>query len=1611
MRKRHLKGISFIQALIMIVSLFALFPATVLAEDIKANNRQILNFNSDWGFYRGDLDGAEAIDYDDEAFANVTVPHTMNLEKKHCTGSNSTYKGIGWYRRYFTVDPKNEGQNINIDFEGVMIDSDVYLNGEKVYTRNGGYVGFSVDISDKVKFGETNVLAVRVSNLDNPDTPPGKPENSMDFHYYGGIYRDVTMRITDNLYISDSLQADKTASGGVFVTYPEVSKEEASVNVKTHVQNDGAAAANTTVLSKLLDADGNVVAQAETAAKNIAAGGDFQFDQTFTVTNPNLWHPDHPYLYTIVSEVHNNGTLVDSTSTKAGIRTIKYDAQGFYINGEKLYLRGANRHQCYQTVGDAASNSMQARDAYQMKANGFNAVRAAHYPQDPAFLAACDEVGLLVIECQPGWQNFTNNQVFYDRTMRDIKEMIRRDRNHPSIVLWEASLNETHWSGARDWAKDAMKLSHEEFPGDQFYAAQDYGNNGDLYDVAYKVQDTQWSNNPNEWIDYDPTKPFFTREWGDYEGSSKALRRQGEKTANTQIITRQKYLNGNGYSDWGGLDASDRIGGHFLWSWNDYPRGSNSTTLGSGTVDLDRYEKYCYYWLQSMQPARHPSYGPVLFIASTYSETSDLNVNVFSNCDSVKLYQNNTLVQEITREDALKSVPNIAKKGGSPIFTFQLPEFIKGELRAEAILDGTVIRTHTVKTPEQATRFEVEIRDRGITPIADGSDLIPVYIKAVDDNGTIVPDYKGVVTVSVTGEGELVGKDIPRIKLEHQTLEAGIGFAFVRTSHTAGTIEVTATADDMTTSSSSTTTAPFTGTFVADGEHTPWVGGVEKLEGEILKNIAIGKPVTASSEQSGNIPSNITDDDEGTRWCASGGGLPQWVQIDLGKREGISGFQILWENSSSVYKYDIEVSDDGTTWTKAVDKSANESVNGTVDTQLIETVGRFIRLNITGISDGWASLYELRVIPKETTEDIEPGDIITDNAIKSITASTDSVAGRGTDKLRDGITEIGSGWLSSSKEFPQNVTVEFDKPQNLVGSRIYWEKDSSWYTYNLEVSTDGKSWTKAIEDQTIGGQHYKPETFTKVQENIKFARVNITNITAGGEVQIGMAELILYGSEYKEPEPEPIKEFEYASDLTWEAAHSDYASVTKDAAAYGGSLVLNTPEGPVTHRKGLSADTDSYIIYDITGKNYTRFEAYIGINANASKQGGEAIFKVYKNDVLSYTSPMKMRNDNCEFISIDLTGVTKLKLEAVWSRNQDNPEARYNTHVNWSDAKFYNPHPERILLQQAYDAEIALDRQENDFTVNSWNRYAAALNAAKDALASADDTQDFVTIRTELTAAAEALEEIQHNLRTETLAYVVEIAEQLKRDDALKNVVETVVNRFNAALEAGTTILADATSDRPSVTQEEIDNATAELLNVFTYLEFKGDKTDLNKVILLADGINQNLDRYLTAGKAEFIAAYNEAKELQSDGDALNEEITTVWKKLLTAMSNLRLKPSKDALKDLYAKAQSYDLNLLTDQSASQLRAALTKASAVIDNPEADAQQVREAQDALSDALSNIQLKTVAGTGSTATTLPTGTQTGSVKTSDHSTVGMALSVVIFSGLAVFAIKRRKKGNF
>ncbi|MFE7598664.1 discoidin domain-containing protein [Streptomyces sp. NPDC057494] len=1131
-----------------------------------SGGRRVLNFNTDWAFWREDAPGAEQPGHDDAAWAAVSLPHTMRLERKR-PSVYDVFAGIGWYRRYFRIDPEDRGRRLSVVFDGVQTDCAVYLNGEKLAEHAGGSMGFVVDVTEKVRPEGDNVLAVRVSNLDDPVTPPGKPRDQLGFLTFGGIYRGVTLRITDPVHVSDPLQEDTVAGGGVFVSYPQASATRATAQVKTHVRNRTATTAQVALSTVLYDAHGTEVARAK-ATTQVPGNGDHTFVQKLSVSRPQLWHPDRPYLYRLVSEVSKGGRLLDSVTTRTGIRRIGFKPDGFYLNGERIYLRGANIHQNYAYIGDAAPPSMKYREAQRLKLGGFNAVRAAHYPHDPAFLDACDELGLLVVACQPGWQNWNGDQTFVSRTYRDIAAMIRRDRNRPSVILWETSLNETHYP--QWWAKEANTVAHAEMPGDQLFTSADYGTWGAEYGVNYKVVNTDGS-------DPAPNVPFLTREWGDWESPTRTAREEGDRAMVGQVVTRQRYLGGDGYWDWGGLDADPRTGGYFLWVFEDY--GTNDTYQKSGVVDIDRYPKYGYHWLRAMQPADNPNHGgPTVFIASSYTAASSLDVMVFGNTDSVRLYQNGRLVGEQTRAQNAATAPDVAAKGGSPYFVFTLPAFAAGELRAEGYVNGGLVATHLVNTPRVAHHLEVITDEAGVTdtltgllatalgdateegrkaarqllapwrpgraaslveqvgklrrrplsdeeaqavrgyaqlldrvqPVADGSDLIPVYVKVVDEHGTLVADSSAPVTLHVTGAGSLVGAGIPRIAVQTQKVQGGIGYALIATGTQSGFVTLTATATGLEGGEYTVRTMPYTGTHVPAGTHRAWKD-ISTLESQGAQNLALFMPTTASSSENGNGPDNAVDGAGETKWVGNGQD-PAWWQVDLGSPSDIEQFQIAWETDRTSYKYRILTSDDAVTWATAVD-AADNTARVATSVHPVRTTARHVRVDILSAGDWWPSIREFRAVPPGGSGGVppaDPGPRITPDRIAKVTASSHA-AGFEPDKAFDGDITFGTGWSASSPAVPQALTVELTAAHDLDGVRIHWGKDSSWYTYDLQTSPDGATWTTVFSGLTRSGQYVLPEVFEA--PGVRQIRLSVTQVSGGGAQSIaGVAEVILYGT-------------------------------------------------------------------------------------------------------------------------------------------------------------------------------------------------------------------------------------------------------------------------------------------------------------------------------------------------------------------------------------------------------------------------------------------------------------------------------------------------------------------
>ena len=334
------------------------------------------NFNSGWEFIKdpsGEV-STELFQKTDEktmGWQKVSLPHTANIEA--VDSPEKQWQGIARYRKFFTVPGQFEGKAVSLNFGGAMQVAKVFLNGELIQTHIGGYLPFQVKLDDKVKFGKENCVLVELDNRDNPVVPPGKPLATLDFNYYSGLYRNVTIEVKDKLHISDPITANRVAGGGLLVTYSDVTTQSAKINVQVDLENENQTAKTASLLISLKDADGKPVLSETIAEQTVSPAGFVRFKKQLSVPNPKLWSPDSPNRYLLKVTVMSDKVAVDSLTEKIGFRTFSFSAKdGFVLNGQKLKLRGTNRHQEYPYIGNALSDNAQYRDAFKIKQAGFN---------------------------------------------------------------------------------------------------------------------------------------------------------------------------------------------------------------------------------------------------------------------------------------------------------------------------------------------------------------------------------------------------------------------------------------------------------------------------------------------------------------------------------------------------------------------------------------------------------------------------------------------------------------------------------------------------------------------------------------------------------------------------------------------------------------------------------------------------------------------------------------------------------------------------------------------------------------------------------------------------------------------------------------------------------------------------------------------------------------------------------------------------------------------------------------------------------------------------------------------------------------------------------------
>ncbi|APZ44834.1 DNA primase [Polaribacter reichenbachii] len=745
----------------------------------------IQNFNTDW-FFKISKDSIDDSSFFlNDNFSNwekVSLPHTPKIEPKIV---NNQWQGISWYKKEFTIDKKMKNKKLFFKFEGAMNIAEVWINNKKMIKHQGGYLPFVIDFTDFAKFDNQNTISVKLNNKDNPITGP-KPLKKLDFNTYGGIYRNVWLITKNKLHITDPIFANKTASGGIFVKYPKVSKKEATVNIQTHIKNENTKAKSFVVRNTLIKND-SVVTFIDSEKSTLNPSKENEITVNLTVKKPKLWSPQFPNLYQLKTEIISNGEVIDSELTTIGIKTIKFIGQDFYLNGEKTFLRGVNRHQEYPYIGYALSDNANYRDAKKIKEAGFDYVRLSHYPQSKSFMNACDELGIVTIDAILGWQYFSENKKFQKHIFQTAKDLIRRDRNHASVIAWEVSLNES-WM-PEPFIDKLTTIAHQEYPGNQSFTAgwQSYG-----YDIYLQARQHRLKH-------YDATlkKPYNVSEYGDWEyyamnaglnqdswngllqqeRSSRQLRTAGERALLQQATNIQEAHNDN-------LNTPAFADGY--WVMFDYNRGYANDLEASGIMDIFRIPKPAYYFYQSQRDFDE-SYGkPMVYIANEWKKNSPLDVRVFSNCDEVELFLNGKSLGK--QKPDTNRISNNLKH---PPFTFKIKSFKKGKLEAKGYINNKLKCSDVKLTPEQATKINVVIDNNYKELQESDTDIFFVNAFVVDKNNTLISDFKGKAKFIVKGNGVLIG-DNP------VAFEAGVASIVLKAHTKLKNVEITATSVELT---------------------------------------------------------------------------------------------------------------------------------------------------------------------------------------------------------------------------------------------------------------------------------------------------------------------------------------------------------------------------------------------------------------------------------------------------------------------------------------------------------------------------------------------------------------------------------------------------------------------------------------------------------------------------------------------------------------------------------------------------------------------------------------------------------------------------------------------
>ncbi|RME71850.1 MAG: DUF4982 domain-containing protein [Verrucomicrobia bacterium] len=807
----------------------ALIASTGLAGALgndAASGRMRVSFNDDWRFHKGDAPGAEAPAFDDSGWRSVRLPHDWAIEgpfdvKYNARCGGLPFHGIGWYRKTFTVPAEAKGRVVTVEFDGAMYDSEVWVNGRFIGNRPYGYIGFEYDISAHLNYGGENVIAVKLS-----------PEDLSSRWYPGaGIYRNTWLEIKDPVHV---------AHWGTFITTPSVEDGQAVVRVQTEIENVDTTGAAIEVKNTILDPDGKPVAEAAGGVR-VDARDEVVVTRELVVTEPRRWDIVSPQLYTMVTEISRDGKVIDTVRNRFGIRTIEYTAdKGFLLNGRVVRFQGVCLHHDLGALGAAVNRRATQRQLEIMKAMGANAVRTSHNPPSPELVELCDEMGILLqVEAFDVWEiaKVPNgyNKFFKEWHERDLRDMIRRDRNSPAVVMWSIG-NEILEQNRPDGAvltRHLAAIAHDEDPTRPVTAGFNYHpgpyENGmaeavDLVGMNYKpvLYGVEKAKHP-DWIIYGSETSSCTSSRGVYHLPIEKYKKHESLQVTSYDIIGPPWAYPPDI-EFHYLEQNPTALGEFVWTGFDYlgePTpfgGQDNSTDGYwnadwpsrssyfGIVDLAGFPKDRYYLYQSVWTS-----DPMIHVLPHWNwegrEGEAIPVFCYTNCDEAELIVNGKSFGRKKRWAEPTVIPVKFNHYEGTTFAskyrmrWDVP-YAPGSIKVVGYRDGKVVAEKEVFTAGAAAQIALE-PDRAVID-ADGYDLSFVTVRIEDARGHFCPLADNLVRFSIEGPGEIAAVDngnaatTDPFQADWRRAFNGLALVIIRSKPgESGTIRLTATSDGL----------------------------------------------------------------------------------------------------------------------------------------------------------------------------------------------------------------------------------------------------------------------------------------------------------------------------------------------------------------------------------------------------------------------------------------------------------------------------------------------------------------------------------------------------------------------------------------------------------------------------------------------------------------------------------------------------------------------------------------------------------------------------------------------------------------------------------------------